>query len=96
MIKNCQDRILLRKEPKELKDTREQIDLKEVQELWKRDPGELIDTLKNCILLYKEYKQCYQETKDKVESMPKGKSFNFSETQIFGKFDAFVRRYIYI
>lgn len=32
------------------------------------------------------------ETKDKVADMPKGKTFDFSETAIFGKFDAFVRR----
>jgi dynein heavy chain len=52
----------------------------------------LIDVLGGCINLYKEYKDCYMETKDKVADMPKGKTFDFSETAIFGKFDAFVRR----
>jgi dynein heavy chain len=53
---------------------------------------ELIDTLGSCIKLYKEYKECYNETKEKVADMPKGKTFEFNETQIFGKFDSFVRR----
>ena len=33
-----------------------------------------------------------KETKEKVVDMPKGKTFDFSETQIFGKFDLFCRR----
>ena len=33
-------------------------------------------------------------TKDKLLTMPKGKQFDFSETQIFGKFDLFCRRSI--
>lgn len=61
-------------------------------DLWKRDPGELIQIFGQCIQLYRAYKQAYTETKDKVADMPKGKSFDFSETQIFGKFEAFVRR----
>lgn len=60
--------------------------------LWDRDPGELIEIMGQCIKLYREYKACYQETKDKVADMPKGKTFDFSETQIFSKFEAFVRR----
>ena len=31
-------------------------------------------------------------TKRKIEEMPKGKRFDFSETQIFNKFDMFVKR----
>lgn len=45
-----------------------------------------------------ELNQVYQEqyaiVKDKLLSMPKGKQFDFSETQIFGKFDLFCRRVI--
>jgi dynein heavy chain len=77
MIRNCKERIL---------------NGKKTEDLWKRDPGELIEILGSCIKLYREYKACYTETKDKVADMPKGKTFDFSETQIFGKFEAFVRR----
>lgn len=31
-------------------------------------------------------------TKQKLNSMPKGKQFDFSESQLFGKFDLFERR----
>jgi dynein heavy chain len=40
----------------------------------------LIEVLGSCIRLNKEYKDCYKETKDKVADMPKGKTFDFSET----------------
>lgn len=66
--------------------------IKNYKDLWTREPVELIEILGECINLYKEYKDCYMETKDKVADMPKGKTFDFSETAIFGKFDAFVRR----
>ena len=36
----------------------------------------------------------YRITKDKLLAMPKGKQFDFSEHQIFGKFDLFCRRVI--
>lgn len=78
MIKNCKDRILC--------------GTKDVQSIWNRKPEELIEVLGSCIKLYKEYKDSYLDTKDKVADMPKGKTFDFSETQIFGKFEAFVRR----
>jgi dynein heavy chain len=52
----------------------------------------LIEVLGGCIKLYKEYKECYHDTKEKVADMPKGKTFDFSEIAIFGKFEAFVRR----
>jgi dynein heavy chain len=77
MIRNCKERIL---------------NGKKIDDLWKRDPAELIEILGSCIKLYREYKSCYTETKDKGADMPKGQTFDFSETQIFGKFEAFVRR----
>lgn len=81
MIKNCKDRI------------REGAPVgKGSEEIWKRDPSELIEVLGQCIQLYKAYKEAYNDTKDKVADMPKGKTFDFSETQIFGKFDTFCRR----
>ena len=45
MIKNCKERI--------------QAGCKDMAELWKRDPAEFIEILKNCIVLYKEYKSSY-------------------------------------
>lgn len=69
MIKNCKERIL--------------DGSKKSEDLWKREPSQLIDTLHQCIKLYREYKQCYNDTKKKVADMPKGKQFDFSETQIF-------------
>lgn len=77
MITNCKKRIL---------------NGKKSNEIWTRDPVSLIEVLSNCIKLNREYKDCYKETKEKVVDMPKGKTFDFSETQIFGKFDLFCRR----
>ena len=41
MIRNCKDRIL---------------NGKKIDDLWKRDPAELIEILGSCIKLYREYK----------------------------------------
>jgi dynein heavy chain len=46
------------------------------------------------LLCYTSYQEQYRLTKDKLMTMPKGKQFDFSETQIFGKFDLFCRRVI--
>lgn len=78
MITNCKKRIL---------DGHKSSDV-----IWGKAPAELIEVLSSCIKLNKEYKDCYKETKEKVVDMPKGKTFDFSETQIFGKFDLFCRR----
>lgn len=52
----------------------------------------MIEVLGSCIKLNREYKEAYKATKEKVADMPKGKTFDFSETQIFNKFDQFVKR----
>lgn len=52
----------------------------------------MIVLLTSCIKLNKEYKDIYKMTKEKVADMPKGKTFDFSEIQIFSKFDQFVKR----
>jgi len=65
MINNCKKRILNGEKP---------------DFIWNRDPISLIEVLGSCIRLNKEYKDCYKETKDKVADMPKGKTFDFSET----------------
>lgn len=72
MIKNCKDRILNKKDSGDNPTLYKQI--------WEQDPAELIEVLGSCIKLYCEYKKCYTDTKDKVADMPKGKTFDFSET----------------
>lgn len=84
MITNCKERIQNPRGEKGFKPN--------PKEIWKRDPEELIKVLLSCIKLYRAYKECYNETKEKVSEMPKGKSFDFSQSQIFNKFDTFVRR----
>ena len=63
-------------------------------ELWQQDPEELVRHLEECLKLKEAYQEHYRLTKDKLLTMPKGKQFDFSETQIFGKFDLFCRRII--
>ena len=65
MITNCKKRIL---------------NGKKSNEIWLRDPISLIEVLSNCIKLNREYKDSYKDTKEKVIDMPKGKTFDFSET----------------
>ncbi|CAG9316033.1 unnamed protein product [Blepharisma stoltei] len=65
---------------------------KPVDKLWLRDPDELIETMQNCIKLKEAYQAQYELTKEKLQAMPKGKQFDFSKNQIFGKFDLFCRR----
>ena len=45
-----------------------------------------------CIKLNIAYKTQYKINKEKLMNMPKGKQFEFSPNQIFGKFDLFCRR----
>ena len=80
MITNCKNRIL---------------DGKKSDDIWNREPAQLISVLESCIRLNKAYKDCYKETKDKVADMQRGSGhtpFDFTETQIFGKFDLLCRR----
>ena len=68
---------------------------KKVEDIWNREPAELIKVLESCIKLNHHYKNCYKETKDKVADMQRGSGhtpFDFTETQIFGKFDLLCRR----
>ncbi|KAF0689476.1 Aste57867_19083 [Aphanomyces stellatus] len=62
--------------------------------IWKKDPETLLESLETCLRLNEAYQEQYRLTKDKLLTMPKGKQFDFSETQIFGKFDLFCRRII--
>lgn len=67
MIRNCKERILGGEKNKS-------------DVIWNKDPAELIEILGDCIRLNRAYKECYKETKEKVADMPKGKTFDFSET----------------
>jgi dynein heavy chain len=62
--------------------------------IWDSHPEELLPVLESCLRLNEGYQEQYRLTKDKLLTMPKGKQFDFSETQIFGKFDLFCRRVI--
>jgi dynein heavy chain len=64
----------------------------DTNDLWNKDPQVLIKNLESCIKLKKTYQEQYQETKESLQSLPKGKQFDFSETLIFGRFDLFARR----
>jgi dynein heavy chain len=63
--------------------------------LWDHEaypPDELIEMLQSCIELNQAYLKQYEFTKERLMNMPKGKQFEFSPNQIFGRFDLFCRR----
>ena len=63
--------------------------------LWDHDKypcEELIEVLQSCIELNQAYLKQYEFTKERLMNMPKGKQFDFSPNQIFGRFDLFCRR----
>eukprot|EP01036_Dinobryon_divergens_P053399 gene53399-71385_t len=62
--------------------------------IWETDLPTLLEIIEKCLQLNEEYQEQYRVTKEKLMTMPKGKQFDFSETQIFGKFDLFCRRLI--
>ncbi|KAJ0065958.1 hypothetical protein NL108_000216 [Boleophthalmus pectinirostris] len=56
-------------------------------------PQELVaEKIRASISLNKEYQQCYQKTKQKLQQTPTERQFDFSEMYIFGKFDSFQKR----
>lgn len=55
-------------------------------------PNELIPLMQSCIDLNHAYQKQYEFTKERLMNMPKGKQFDFSPQQIFGRFDLFCRR----
>jgi dynein heavy chain len=62
--------------------------------IWDKDLPSLLETIEKCLQINEEYQDQYRITKEKLMTTPKGKQFDFSETQIFGKFDLFCRRLI--
>jgi dynein heavy chain len=64
-------------------------------QLWEHEnypPDDLIPVLNSCIELNEAYQHQYNFTKERLMNMPKGKQFDFSTQQIFGRFDLFCRR----
>jgi dynein heavy chain len=62
--------------------------------VWDKDLPSLLEKIEKCLQLNEQYQEQYRATKEKLLTMPKGRQFDFSETQIFGKFDLFCRRLI--
>jgi dynein heavy chain len=62
--------------------------------IWDKDLPTLLTTVEKCLQLNEQYQDYYRVTKEKLLQTPKGRQFDFSETQIFGKFDLFCRRLI--
>lgn len=62
--------------------------------LWDKNPQELVRQLEACLKLNDAYQEQYNLTKKKLQQMPKGKQFDFSDMHIFGEFNHFCRRII--
>eukprot|EP01031_Cornospumella_fuschlensis_P005425 gene5425-6752_t len=62
--------------------------------IWDKDLPTLLETIEKCLQLNEQYQEQYRVTKEKLLLNPKGRQFDFSETQIFSKFDLFCRRLI--
>eukprot|EP01047_Picozoa_sp_COSAG01_P062772 COSAG01_NODE_8035_length_2947_cov_3.654846_1_plen_857_part_10 len=60
--------------------------------LWDQEPEGLLKRLEGALALNEAYQEHYRQTKAKLETQPKGKQFDFSENQIFGKFELFCKR----
>lgn len=60
--------------------------------VWEQPRKEVIGKLLNCTRLYQEYKEAFRRTKEKTETTPGERAFEFSEMYIFGKFDTFCKR----
>lgn len=60
--------------------------------VWEQEAADVIQKLRACIQLNHEYQSCFRHTKQKLAEQPDERPFEFSETYVFGKFDAFTRR----
>lgn len=60
--------------------------------IWMQPTEQVSRRLKDCLRLNEEYQRHFHKTKQKLESMPNERKFEFSEMYIFGKFDTFARR----
>jgi hypothetical protein len=60
--------------------------------VWKQGKEELTPRLYSCIELNAIYQDYFRQTKIRMQQVPNGKQFEFSEIYIFGKFDQFCHR----
>ena len=60
--------------------------------LWEQDPEDLLKRLEMSLKLNDAYQELYRVTKEKLQTQPKVKQFDFNESQIFGKFDLYCKR----
>ncbi|XP_047128865.1 dynein axonemal heavy chain 5 isoform X1 [Hydra vulgaris] len=60
--------------------------------LWTNPWNIITSKISECIKLNEEYQKSFQKTKMKLRESHNEKQFEFSETYIFGKFDAFCNR----
>ena len=58
--------------------------------VWDIPPQLLLQRLEACHRLYKEYQECFHQSKQKVSA--ERKAFEISELYVFGKFASFCRR----
>ncbi|KAM6082368.1 dynein axonemal heavy chain 8 [Chlamydotis macqueenii] len=60
--------------------------------VWEQETSTVIGKIKNCMFLLKEYQKCFHETKQEIWETLGEKTFEVSETYIFGKSEALCRR----
>ncbi|XP_053918562.1 dynein axonemal heavy chain 8 isoform X2 [Cuculus canorus] len=63
-----------------------------LSDVWEQEKSTVMEKFKDCIFLLKEYQKCFQETKQEILETSGEKTFEMSETYIFGKSEAFCRR----
>ena len=60
--------------------------------LWDQNVEDLLKRLEMSLKLNDAYQELYRVTKEKLQTQPKVKQFDFNESQIFGKFDLYCKR----
>uniref|UniRef100_A0A8C0B3E1 Dynein axonemal heavy chain 8 n=1 Tax=Buteo japonicus TaxID=224669 RepID=A0A8C0B3E1_9AVES len=60
--------------------------------VWEQEASTVIEKIKDCMFLLKEYQKCFHETKQEILETLGEKTFEVSEMYIFGKSEAFCRR----
>lgn len=60
--------------------------------VWDQEYKPLVEKLRVCITLYRDYQAFFHKTKKRIQTTPDEKPFEFSEMYIFGKFEVFCKR----
>uniref|UniRef100_A0A8D0F655 Dynein axonemal heavy chain 8 n=1 Tax=Strix occidentalis caurina TaxID=311401 RepID=A0A8D0F655_STROC len=60
--------------------------------VWEQETSTVIGKIQGCMFLLKKYQKCFHETKQEILETLGEKTFEVSETYIFGKSEAFCRR----